>query len=123
MARSRNRSTHFVSRVPDYAVVTVKRTDLRMFEDMRVFHPDGGLRAPRSITSFRPRLVVRAANRLQKQNTLRSPVPSAIGFQVPKDVAKCVRRKERREVIHAKRLQKRGARGSKHFNLWSNVRC
>lgn len=35
----------------------------------------------------------------------------------------CVRRKERREVLFAKRRTGRGSRSRKHRNFYSNIRC
>lgn len=49
-------------------------------------------------------------------------LPPKIGFDVPKRVAICVRRKQRREVIIAKKLARNGG-GAKHRNIWSDVKC
>lgn len=53
------------------------------------------------------------------------PVPSGVQFANPKHVAICVRRKARREVLHALKLtKKRGKGGGKtKRNLWSTVKC
>lgn len=47
-----------------------------------------------------------------------------IGFQDPRRVLICVRRKARREVLFAKRQTGRGAKARRHRrNQYSNVRC
>lgn len=52
-----------------------------------------------------------------------SSLPSRVGFVVPRSVAVCVRRKERREVLHALgKVRKRGG-GSRRKNLFSHVKC
>jgi len=88
--------------------------------DRRVFHPDG---------RFRPApVLVRAARRLVVARPKR-PGRSAmqlnhrIGFAIPAKVMICVRRKERREVIFAKRYSGKGARSRKTRNIWSSVQC
>ena len=52
------------------------------------------------------------------------PVPARVQFAVPKKVAICIRRKARREVLHALKLTKKGkGGGARKRNLWSNVKC
>lgn len=48
---------------------------------------------------------------------------SQIGFEDPKRVLICVRRVVRREVLFAKRKTRKGARGAKRRNYYSDVRC
>lgn len=123
MARRRTTDRNSSHRVevgwPSVPVIKV-RSALQMLEDRRLFHPDGEFRTPRSFF-MRPRLVVRNAN--LKQARSKFSVPSAIGFDVPKRVSICVRRKERREVLHAKKLTRKGSRGGKRRNFWSNIHC
>lgn len=102
--------------VPVYRV----RSALQLLEDRRLFHPLGEARPLRAFF-MRPRLVVRNANIKERRNKF--SVPSAIGFDVPKRVALCVRRKERREVIHAKNLTRKGSKGAKRRNVWSDIHC
>lgn len=122
MARSRNNNGSNRTPVRDTFVVirSPVPSALSLLEDRRRFDPLGELSAPRAFFK-RPRLVVRNANLRQKFDKF--SVPSAVGFDVPKNVAICVRRKERREVIHAKRLTRRGGHGAKRRNWWSDVRC
>ena len=53
------------------------------------------------------------------------PVPTGVQFANPKHVAICVRRKVRREVLHALKLKPKRGRGGgkKKYNLWSKVKC
>lgn len=119
--RRRNRdSDHFVTEVPQYDIV-VRRRLVRLVEDRRHFHPEGAFAPPLSFGFPKSRLVVRNANNVRKVTPFKVPVLKA--FSVPKRVAVCVRRKERREVIHAKRLTAKGAGGSKRRNFWSDVSC
>lgn len=111
--------------VPVYVRSPKPITALRLLEDRRVFHPDAELRAPRSFFT-RPRLVISPAKQPTRNGAhrLRSLFPSfKVGFQVPGIVARCIRRKTRKEVIHAKKLQGKGARGKKHFDFWSGIKC
>lgn len=119
--RSRSRSTAdtLVGVQPLFSVRRVSPV-LALLEDRRLYHPERDFRPARSFFTG-PRLVVRNANIWQKRN--RFAVPSAVGFSVPRDVAICIRRKARREVIHAKRLTARGAGGSKRRNWFSDIHC
>lgn len=92
-------------------------------EDRRLFHPLGAFAPARSLDR-RSRLIVHPpnVNKSVRRNDFR--VPSAVGFDVPSRVAVCVRRKQRKEVLHAKRFTGRGSGGGKHRrNYWSDVRC
>ncbi|QXP44302.1 MAG: hypothetical protein [Arizlama microvirus] len=87
--------------------------------DRRLFHPAGVLRPVAATVRSARRLVpARKANQPSRLS-----IPERIGFAVPRKVLLCVRRKQRREVIHAKRLQSRGAGSRKTRNIWSDVKC
>lgn len=90
----------------------------RSVEDRRVFHPEGEYRAPRSIVGGYTRFVPRASSSLR-----RDQVPESLGFYEPNKVLVCVRRKIRRQVLHAKGIA--GGRGFNppRFNFWSSVSC
>lgn len=122
MARRRSGSTvSRTARVPDVAVVRVPvvRRSIRptqLLEDRRQFHPARALRPARSFFG-KAHVVVRKPSRVGNRNV----VPNGVRFEVPKNVAICIRRKERREVLIAK-----GAGGSgrpKRRNAWSYVSC
>ena len=97
-------------------------TPVRRFPigDRRFFHPMGELRPVVSVERAARRLVP-ARKALPSRS--RVSIPERIGFAVPEKVMVCVRRKVRREVIHAKRLTGRGARAPRRRNIWSNVSC
>lgn len=80
--------------------------------DRRKYHPTPLYRPAHSL--------VRQAARLALGKS-----PTTVRFRIPNLVAICVRRKARREVLHAlKRLNKgRGGGGKRRRNLYSNVQC
>lgn len=101
---------------------------LSEIEDRRFFHPEQddapALTISRSTVSRTNRLVDRlvtapggAVYRINSQTKAR------LGFDRPSDVATCVRRHQRREVLHA--LNKiRSGRGSKKRRSWrSDFQC
>lgn len=123
MARRRSRSTPRPLR-PDLAVVLPRRPlrPLSLLEDRRRFHPERDLRPALSFFG-KPRLVVRKARKAPARSrmTAFSGLSHRIGFQVPKRVAICVRRKERREVLIANGAG--GSRKPKRRNYWSSIQC
>lgn len=120
MARRRGSRTSVRVSVPDafYEPIRV-RTALQLLEDRRLFHPARDLRPVRSFFT-KPRLVIPPAKRPMRNGA--HYLPSKIGFEVPKHVAICVRRKTRKEVIIAKRVARNGG-GAKHRNIWSEIKC
>lgn len=120
---SPNRTTHQVR-----TVVRVKRvlppprtTPLQEIEDRRRWHPAKYL-APAQTLSRRDqrRLVERS-----RPTGWAEAFPSLrLGFAVPKKVAVCVRRKSRREVIHALKLTgKGGAARRRRKSTFTDIRC
>jgi len=122
-----NIKSAFTSRVTNY---------LREFEDRRAFHPEGPTRPAASFSSPRHRLVVyqRPDKQIYLQGGFQAPfgvsklmdrVPVGVQFRTPYKVLICVRRKQRREVLHA--LQKTGLGGGRQkspvFTEYSGVRC
>lgn len=110
--------------LPRISFMPVVRSPLVAVEDHRVWHPDriASLRTPRL---WRHRLVTPKAVRrgLTPLGVRpRSFLASAIQFKAPKFLVLCVRRRRRREVIHA-----RGIAGSRvrrgRRNQWSTIRC
>lgn len=87
--------------------------------DMRFHNPTWSVSAPAALNSNATRL--KAVDKFG--NAVRSSIPKAIGFTEPKAVALCVRRHQRREVLHA--LKKTGRHGARHTrrNKWSDVSC
>lgn len=111
------------------------------FEDRRTFHPQGSQRPARSFNRSIHRLsvagipVARAVRPAGSQYDFRSetwkPLPYRVGFEKPHKVLICVRRKIRKEVLHAlSRSSGFGSLGklSKMFkapkrNEYSSIHC
>lgn len=106
--------------VPQIQTPRIRLTpDLRLVEDRRTWHPDGPTYRPvRAINSQRPRLKPVAFSSPKLKNL----IPTALGFEVPKKVAICVRRKQRKEVLFAKQKTGRGSARPKR-NQWSDIKC
>lgn len=85
---------------------------IKMLEDKRRFSFDP-LESPRTVTRGGGRLVMDKGPGF-------SP---ALRFEKPAFVARCVRRKERREVIFAKGKSGGGARRRPRRNFYSGVKC
>jgi len=104
----------------------IKLSPLQAIEDRRQYHPEGPARPARSWSSARHRLVVTPQRRESVlADTYTPTVPVGVSFEAPRRVAICVRRKQRREVLHA--LMKTG-RGSRHHrkprkSYYSEVNC
>lgn len=128
-SRSRNRSSErdtqisLTPRVARVVPLTPAVAQLRLIQDLRTFYPQPALRPAFRLDGARASLTVaRPASRSTART--KSLLPSAVGFHQPQQVLVCVRRKRRKEVLHALRKVGRGfGRRKKHFNKWSNVRC
>lgn len=92
-------------------------------EDNRTFHPSGSSRAPR----FAVRLSARDRQPSPRQRQVgyrpRSQTKAVIAFEQPDQVVLCVRRKERREVLFAKRRHGRGGRRPRRRTWKSQISC
>lgn len=103
-------------------------SDLRMLEaeDRRHWRPDDGLAPARTFTG-RPAGIKASAPRAHRGRGFfpRLEYPSfGVSFSAPWKVLVCVRRKVRREVLHALRFVGKGTGGGRHRrNQWSGVRC
>lgn len=121
--RARAQRDRFLSIAPERAV----RNPILMLEDRRRFEPVDDY--PRALFHRSARLVVspnvnKSKSRAAGRSILSSGLPAHIKFNVPREVALCVRRKQRREVLFAKRRTGKGARAvRRRRNFWSNVRC
>lgn len=104
-------------------------------EDNRSFHPDGAHRSVRDIYGSPVSYQVFSPSPRRSQSRLSNPylnylrqqrqVPWQIQFVGSKKVLTCVRRQERKEVLHALRKTGRG-RGSQRRPRWTSksyVRC
>lgn len=82
--------------------------------DRRTYHPAGSFLRPVSAKRAHSRLVIPPSADLSHR----------IGFAVPNKVAVCVRRQQRKEVIHALGLTGRGAGARvRRRGPWSDVEC
>jgi hypothetical protein len=94
---------------------SVLRDVVRQLDDKRLFDP-APLRAPRGLT--------RDANQVVYDDTKRPDYFSpAVRFSDPHLVSKCVRRRERREVLLAKGRGGGGPRKRPRFDRFSDVKC
>lgn len=114
------------------ALPRLKTIDLRVFEDRRAFHPDPFIRPAFALPRSASRLVVHP--NVNKSNTpthtvgppLRGSIPHRIGFEVPRQVVLCLRRKRRREIMHALGKAGRGGVGrgrKRRTNEFSEIGC
>lgn len=96
------------------------RREVLAIGDRRQYHPERRLRPPVSVQRHHRRLLEQPRPR-----TLGALQPFAkMKFAVPKGVAVCVRRKQRKEVLFAKRRAgKGGPKRKPRFNEWSRVKC
>lgn len=119
-----------LNRLPDLPINNpiAVRSQLSEIEDGRYFHPDPGERSVASTSRRR-----HVATTLQKQTLSQSRAArlglefsdvQSLNFSAPRFVSVCIRRNERKEVLHALGKVGRGSgskfrRRTKH----SNVRC
>lgn len=122
ISRPAKRDHNFIAnrRLPSPSLNQDFRLRLRplpVIEDRRFFHPLQDVK-PAATFSRRDqsRVVLSKPNRPFK-------FPDVLKFRVPKRVALCVRRKERKEVLHALGRLRSGRGGRKRRNYWSNVSC
>lgn len=127
---------------PHYSSITPssgRLVSLREYEDRRLFHPEGVHAPARSFSSTRHRLTSYGQTHKPplRINSPRSPiapnigwqsafsqVPAAVGFTQPSRVLICVRRAQRREVLHAKRIAGgSGAQRHPRWTVYSSIRC
>lgn len=90
---------------------------LLALEDRRLFYPEPALRPALSFPRSSARIVVSE----QSGNSL-FPSPR-VSFAVPRDVSICVRRKQRREVLHAKGVAGGRVSRRRRRNQFSDVEC
>lgn len=88
--------------------------------DRREWHPEGKFRPAGTISRRdQARIVVKSA-----PARTRNDISNRVGFAVPKKVSVCVRRKQRKEVIHALRLTGKGSRSPRRIRDWySDIDC
>lgn len=120
MAKRRSKRERKAQRDSNYITTVSAAPTILSLEDRRMFHPED-VPHPRGSLNRSSRLVVSVA---PKARHISSGLPAHIKFNVPKEVALCVRRKQRRQVLFALRRTGKGARKFyRRRNEWSNVRC
>lgn len=95
--------------------------DLRQVEDRRAYHPLGPMRPPKAwsghaVTPVKPKTTHK---KFQRQ------LPFGLQFAAPKETLVCVRRKRRKEVLHALKKTGKGAgrRKKPRRNFYSWISC
>lgn len=98
--------------------------------DRRRHRPDKSIRAPGAIVRSAARLTLKeargAAKRHMKNILYPNFIPTRQQFKAPDNIALCVRRRVRREVLHATKIPYRsGALSGKkrRRNFWTGVSC
>ena len=102
---------------------------LSEIEDRRFWHPEGYIRPARSFPQPYSRVITYDRPRARKSPAKGSPyskvnlVSPVLGFEAPRQVALCVRRKQRKEVLFA--LKKSGRNGGRKYrrNFYSRISC
>lgn len=138
---SRRRDNSYIARrslpvsAPKNTYPYVRYPSLTVFEDRRRWYPEPRTEPARSFTSPRSRFTVldrvshpRTSARVDASRSLPSQwsqTRATIAFAEPRSTLICVRRQQRREVLHAlERTRQGGSGGSKsRWSEWSNVRC
>lgn len=102
-------------------------TDLRYYQPTRpkVAFDDVGRRAKilQAPVRQKPARSPSSRSRTTLPDYLSGAFRERLAFALPKRVLVCVRRKQRREVLFAKKRTGRGSRSRKRFNVYSQVRC
>lgn len=96
---------------------------LQAIEDRRLYHPEGPWAQPKGLFRTASEVVGTPARSPRSVGGQRSGLsPDYFKFRSPKAVVKCVRRKQRREVLFATGKGGRGWR-KKRRDQWSDVHC
>lgn len=99
------------------------RSPLLEVEDRRNYHPLSDLAPVRSLRRWNVRVAAKPPKaKVTARPSLRRPLK--FSFAAPEYVAVCIRRAQRKEVLHAlKKTGKGSGRGRKTRNAFSNIRC
>lgn len=114
-----------VSPATPFSPSPVPFDDLAEIQDRRLFHPDpdyvGTITGDAEIGEVYSPSVPRKTN---KKHPLQTSMPRGVmAFSQPAHVAVCVRRQQRREVLHALRKTGRGGSARRRYNHNSKIRC
>jgi len=95
-------------------------TTTNTYPDARTYRPDRYSAPPIAKNVNATRLVARDTF----GDAIRRQTKARIAFKVPKHVALCVRRKQRKQVLHAKKKTGAGVSRKKPTrNMWSQISC
>lgn len=128
MARSKSRGKRDISFIATSDVLSSSSSFLTDYEDRRLFNFDPFPPAA-SFSQPRHRLVigvnVNKNQRVTKYNgNPFSRLSSVVAFRNPRKVLICVRRKVRRQVLHALKLRGKGAGARRHrMSSYSSISC
>lgn len=105
-----------------------RRATLRLFEDRREWHPDGPNRPARRFSGTRRPLTLvdrkpLNPDRFAYLRQFPSQTKALVAFENPSDVLVCVRRQQRREVIHATRKAGKVGQKKPRRNALSKISC
>jgi len=96
---------------------------LREYEDRRSFHPEGDYAPAKSFSQSRHRLTVKKLRQHRAAPSLKTYSPSFVAFEQPNKVLICVRRKIRKEVLHAFRKAGRSGQRRPRRSWFSAISC
>lgn len=117
----------FIKKPKPYAPI-VTAPHLPTF-DLRTYHPDPITRPiaePRSASRLVPSkgaVSVGGPSRTAVGNSRTGTLPHRLQFAAPKQVAVCIRRKTRRQVLFAKNRYRKGSYSKRKHSQWSSVTC
>lgn len=98
--------------------------NLRQIEDRRTYHPDGPQRSPRStISTYRLTVPNYGPPPIRSRTPVTDVIPAGVAFERPNEVLVCVRRKRRKEVLHALNKTGRGGQKSPRRTPFSDIHC
>lgn len=108
-----------------HPTVKPSRSYLQEIEDRREFHPERADRSALSLFGRPHRLAVHKVEHRPARPVLskRSSPPHRIQFVDPRQVVVCVRRQQRKEVLHALGRTGRGARAPRRRTWRSDISC
>lgn len=104
----------------------VSSVTLRAYEDRRTYHPNPYTRPAFALPRSAAALVAtpQPVRRPSKATHPGASLPRGVSFAVPDRVAICVRRKRRKEVLHALKVAGgRGKQRTRRMSSYSKVSC
>lgn len=120
-----------IARLDSLPLSKKKSLFLSEIEDRRRYHPLGRDTYPQSVKYRKATDLIARGRKVQSSHQTNNfattmfdqDVPQRLGFRIPDQVAVCIRRKIRRQVIHAFDIAgRRGLSGPK-YNNYSKIRC